>query len=91
MKKTIVLIIRIMVRILLVLAGAYMLLLLYLTATEYRPDDTESLNVESRYDGINPGIEQGVSNTLVIWNIGYGGLGDNADFFMDYGKMVYTA
>ena len=91
MKKTIVLIISIMVRILLVLAGAYMLLLLYLTATEYRPDDTESLNVESRYDGINPGIEQGVSNTLVIWNIGYGGLGDNADFFMDYGKMVYTA
>ena len=91
MKKTIVLIISIMVRILLVLAGAYTLLLLYLTATEYRPDDTESLNVESRYDGINPGIEQGVSNTLVIWNIGYGGLGDNADFFMDYGKMVYTA
>ncbi|MBO7530389.1 MAG: endonuclease, partial [Lachnospiraceae bacterium] len=29
--------------------------------------------------------------TVVTWNVGCGSLGDNADFFMDYGEMVYTA
>ena len=91
MRKGIVLVIRILIRVLLILAAAYLLLIIYLTSREYRPDDTETLKVESGYAGIKPGIKPGESTTLVIWNIGYGGLGDNADFFMDYGKMVYTA
>jgi endonuclease/exonuclease/phosphatase family metal-dependent hydrolase len=27
----------------------------------------------------------------MTWNIGYGALGSNADFFMDGGKMVYSS
>ncbi len=33
----------------------------------------------------------GESFTLMTWNIGYGALGDNADFFMDGGTSVKTA
>ena len=36
-------------------------------------------------------LKAGEPMTMVIWNIGYGALGDNADFFMDGGTGVYTA
>jgi endonuclease/exonuclease/phosphatase family metal-dependent hydrolase len=36
-------------------------------------------------------LAAGDSINIVAWNIGYGALGDNADFFMDGGKMVYSA
>ena len=91
MNRYISIVIRVLIRVLLVLVCSYGLLIIYLTAREYKPADTEPLTVESGYAGINPGIKPGTNTRLVIWNIGYGGLGDNADFFMDYGKMVYTA
>ena len=60
----------------------------YLSVTEYKPADTEALTPEGEADGTI-----GVGDTLKIlsWNIGYGALGDNADFFMDGGSMVKTA
>ena len=91
MNRYISIVIRVLIRVLLVLVCSYGLLIIYRTAREYKPADTEPLTVESGYAGINPGIKPGTNTRLVIWNIGYGGLGDNADFFMDYGKMVYTA
>ncbi|MDD6551434.1 MAG: endonuclease/exonuclease/phosphatase family protein [Lachnospiraceae bacterium] len=59
----------------------------YLTVTEYKPSDIEQLKV------VNKGTETGASKelTLMTWNIGYGALGDDADFFMDGGKKVSTA
>ena len=65
------------------LAAAFVLVL---TVTEYRPADRESVAVEGAAAG-----ETGRSLTLVTWNIGYGALGDNADFFMDGGTGVRTA
>ncbi|MCR4593811.1 MAG: endonuclease/exonuclease/phosphatase family protein, partial [Clostridiales bacterium] len=36
-------------------------------------------------------LSAGDSMTIMTWNIGYGALGDNADFFMDGGESVNTA
>ena len=60
----------------------------YLTLTEYRPAERERTSVES---GGRALIGAGDPFTVVTWNCGYGALGDNADFFMDGGKSVYTA
>ena len=70
--------------ILLLVAGVFG----WLTITEYNPADRESLTVS--------GAEQPAAPTettikLLTWNVGYGALGDNADFFMDGGSSVYTA
>ena len=62
--------------------------ILVLTLTEYKPADRETLQVEGASERtLAPGAEL----TVLSWNIGYGALGDNADFFMDGGSMVQTA
>ena len=76
----------VIVIVLLVLVGA---LLTFLTIVEYKPADTESVAVKT-VGGQAESLVTGDSIKLVSWNIGYGALGDNADFFMDGGKMVYT-
>ncbi len=63
-------------------------LVAYLSVSEYKPDDEEELQVEGRAD---EAIKTGEALRIMTWNLGYGALGDNADFFMDGGKMVYTA
>lgn len=65
------------------------LLILTLTLTEYKPAEREALTVEKGTEerSLAPGAEL----TVLSWNVGYGALGDNADFFMDGGKMVQTA
>ena len=62
--------------------------LIFLTVTEYRPEDRETVTIE---DGGQKKLAEGQSFTLMSWNIGFGALGDNADFFMDGGKGVKTA
>ena len=59
-----------------------------LTITEYRPDDVETV-IESH--AVEEKLAVGERLTVVSWNVGYGALGDNADFFMDGGSSVYTA
>ncbi len=59
-----------------------------LCATEYKPADREALTVESQSSRT---LQIGKTLTLMTWNLGYGALGDNADFFMDGGKSVNTA
>ena len=59
-----------------------------LSAAEYRPADVETVAADSGAEAL---LETGTELTLVSWNCGYGALGDNADFFMDGGKSVYTA
>ena len=60
----------------------------FLSLTEYKPGDYTSLDIDR---GGTKELSAGDSVTLLSWNIGYGALGDNADFFMDGGKSVITA
>ncbi|MBR7082019.1 MAG: endonuclease [Oscillospiraceae bacterium] len=59
-----------------------------LTATEFRPDAVESVGISGN---ASAAAENGATISVLTWNIGYGALGDNADFFMDGGKSVNTA
>ena len=65
-------------------------LLVWLTAVEYRPEAEEDIAVRQVSES-SKSLVSGDQIRIVAWNIGYGALGDNADFFMDGGKMVYTA
>ena len=60
----------------------------YLTLAEYRPKDVEEVKLAGSAERR---IAADEVLSVVAWNIGYGALGDNADFFMDGGKSVYTA
>ncbi len=60
----------------------------FLTVDEYDPKDIETLEING---DATDRIKTSETVTLLSWNLGYGALGDNADFFMDGGKMVYTA
>lgn len=63
--------------------------LVFSSITEFKPQAKETLSLEgSPEEGLVP---QGQSLKLFSWNIGYGALGDNADFFMDGGTSVDTA
>ena len=64
--------------------------LIWLTAVEYKPADTEKVEVDSTY-GSQKLLYEGDEFSLMTWNIGYGCLGDNADVFRDGGKGVMTA
>lgn len=61
-----------------------LLILAYFTVREYRPKEVETIDAVSgeRILSLNDTL------TLTSWNIGYGGLGDTEDFFMDGGKTV---
>jgi endonuclease/exonuclease/phosphatase family metal-dependent hydrolase len=59
-----------------------------LTVTEYKPQDVEALEVNG---SCSKTISQGDSLTIMTWNVGYGALGEDADFFMDGGTHVITA
>ena len=85
--KKILKVLLIVIIVLVVLLGA---LLAWLTIVEYKPEEHETLTVES-LGGEAKTLSTGDSIKIVAWNMGYGALGDNADFFMDGGTMVYTA
>jgi endonuclease/exonuclease/phosphatase family metal-dependent hydrolase len=59
----------------------------YATFSDYKPDPT-TLVFENQGSKALP--EQD-SYSLMIWNIGYAGLGQDMDFFYDGGKQVRTA
>lgn len=56
-----------------------------LTITEYRPEDIEEVSVE---EGAKTTLQKGDTLSILTWNIGYCGLGEDADFFMDGGSHV---
>lgn len=62
-----------------VLFGLY---LLFMIATDYRPDKTVTLKVENNIDKL---VSRNVPLKILTFNIGYGGLDKNQDFFMDGG------
>lgn len=60
-------------------------LLAYLALTEYKPPERAALEVEK---GAARVLKPGASFTALSFNIGYGGLGRESDFFMDGGEQV---
>ncbi len=71
----------------LVLAAA--ILLGWLTATEFNPAPVEAAEV-TRAGDVDM-LKGGDSLTVLSWNVGYGGLGKDSDFFMDGGKDARSA
>jgi hypothetical protein len=66
-------------------AGAVVGLLLFLTATDFHPEDKETIII--RGDGrILPQAKKDF--TFLTWNIGYAGLGAKMDFFYEGGYKV---
>lgn len=76
--------------VLLILVLALAALVLWLTVTEYKPADVEQLEIS----GTAAGAEEaalGQELNILSWNIGYAGLGEESDFFMDGGKDSRSA
>lgn len=71
---------------LLLLVLAVVALVVFLTATEYRPRDRQA--AEWQQSGTGEAVTIGDSLTIYSWNIGYAGLGAETDFFMDGGSHV---
>ncbi len=82
-------------KVLLVILGIIVLFVaaffLWLSVKEYNPEPIIDIKVEenSRLTGLSPYEGQHIS--IISWNIGYGGLGKDSDFFMDGGENVAAA
>ena len=77
-KKILVALISILVIIGLFLGG--------ITLVEYRPQDRESLSTIG--NSSDRKVKTGTEYSMTSFNIGYGGLGETEDFFMDGGKTI---
>lgn len=66
----------------------FLIVLVTLTVTEYKPADVEKLALNGR---AAEELGEGDAFTIMTWNVGYGALGESADFFMDGGTHVSTA
>ena len=72
-------------------AAAFLIFLIIAAITDYRPAEKETLRDLS---GLSTGTSAEVlpdSLSILCWNIGYGGLGDDMDFFYDGGTQVRTS
>lgn len=76
---------KILMKIFIILLICIALLLIKLTAGEYRPKDTVALEINGRSEGV---VAPGDEMRLMTFNIGYGGLGRESDFFADGGTNV---
>lgn len=64
-------------------------MILFGITTKFNPAAIEDVSVVNSKSIIqNPKILNDSSFTFLIWNLGYGGLGKEVDFFYDGGKMV---
>ena len=59
--------------------------ILYATLTDYRPKEIEEVEIKKNMLNLTDS-----TFTFMIWNIGYGGLGEDVDFFYDGGKSVIS-
>lgn len=71
--------------ILFVIILAVLIFLGILTITEYSPDSVERVDIMGN---ASSSIGLGDELSVLTWNIGYGGLSEDADFFMDGGSEV---
>lgn len=88
MMKKVLKVALIVLAIILALVAAFVI---YLSVNEYNPEPVTSVSVDSadRLSGISPVVGQTVE--VMSWNIGYAGLGQYSDFFMDGGTEVSAA
>jgi endonuclease/exonuclease/phosphatase family metal-dependent hydrolase len=59
--------------------------LIFATITEFKPEASETIPLKKENSSILPVMEE---LNFLTWNIGYGGLGKESDFFYEGGKMV---
>lgn len=79
----------ILLYIILTVLAAGVLLAVFLTVSEYRPADVESVPVTGTPADRQIASDQEI--TLISWNLGYGALGKDADFVMDGGGNAPAA
>ena len=72
-----------------ILVLAVAVLLGWLTVTEFNPAPVEAVEVTRAGDADT--LKGGDTLTVLSWNVGYGGLGKDSDFFMDGGKDSKSA
>ena len=72
-----------------ILVLAVAVLLGWLTVTEFNPAPVEAVEVTRAGDADT--LKGGDTLTVLSWNVGYGGLGKDSDFFMDGGKDARSA
>ena len=75
---------RVLLVLVLVLLIAFLVLLAWLSATEFKPAAVEALELRKLSDESEAIPSEGLS--VLSWNIGYAGLGAESDFFMDGGQ-----
>ena len=76
--------------ILAVLILAFAALIGFLTVTEFKPAAVEPVEVLRGAVAETP-LDSSGELTILSWNVGYAGLGEGADFFMDGGKNVKSS
>lgn len=72
--------------ILAIILALFLILLIYLSINEYKPADIEDENISQKSE---EKIAKNKDYKIMTWNIGYGGLDKDTDFFMDGGEMVF--
>lgn len=85
--KKVIKVVLIILGILIVAFGAF---LGWLTAKEYKPAEVEKVTIDTS-ETTGKKMVLGTDIKVMSWNVGYGALGDNADFFMDGGTSTMTA
>ena len=80
---------RLLLVLLLLILAAAAALVLWLSVTEFRPKAVEQVPVSGGTESL--ALSCGEELELLCWNIGYGGLGKESDFFMDGGENVKAA
>lgn len=64
----------------------------YLTVTEFSPDEIETVKIDiTESQGKKDYVKLDESISVIIWNIGYAGLGAESDSFLDGGEDVKSA
>lgn len=63
-------------------------MLLFGIATKFKPAPVETVELVAAIDSTSIKQTPDSTFTFMIWNLGYGGLGKEVDFFYDGGKMV---
>lgn len=64
-------------------------LLAWLSITEFKPQPVE--DAQTSFQSGSPRVAVGDDLTVMSWNIGYAGLGEGSDFFMDGGSHTKSA
>ncbi|MBS1686054.1 MAG: endonuclease/exonuclease/phosphatase family protein [Bacteroidetes bacterium] len=64
--------------------------ILYGMATKFKPQPVEDVSVQPAEQPSTRAISSLDTLSFMTWNIGYGGLGAETDFFYDDGKMITT-